>query len=96
MTVTAQGGVGTSNEHNFLLDNYKVDMVGWGTPFLLVPEAVNIDSGSFKILSEATDQELYLSDTSPIGVPFNSVKGNTKDLIRDDLANVAYFVKEIK
>ena len=84
MTVTAQGGVGTSNEHDFLLDNYKVDKVGWGTPFLLVPEAVNIDSGSFKILSEATDKDLYLSDTSPIGVPFNSVKGNTKDLLRDE------------
>jgi len=83
MTVTAQGGVGTSNEHDFLLDNYKVDMVGWGTPFLLVPEAVNIDGGSFKTLAEATEKELYLSDTSPIGVPFNSVKGNTKDLIRD-------------
>ena len=84
MLVTAQGGVGTNNEHNFLLDNYNVDMIGWGTPFLLVPEAVNIDGGSFKTLAEATEKELYLSDTSPIGVPFNSVKGNTKDLLRDE------------
>jgi len=28
--ITAQGGVGTSNEHNFLLDHYKLDSVGWG------------------------------------------------------------------
>jgi hypothetical protein len=84
MIVTAQGGVGTNNEHNFMLDNYKVDRIGWGTPFLLVPEAVNIDSGSFDLLSKATDKELYLSDTSPIGVPFNSIKGNTKDLLRDE------------
>jgi hypothetical protein len=81
--INAQGGVGTANEHQFLLDNYKVDKVGWGTPFLLVPEAVNIDEGSFKTLSEATEDDLYLSDTSPIGVPFNSVKGNTKDILRD-------------
>lgn len=83
MLVTAQGGVGTSNEHNLLLENYDVDLVGWGTPFLLVPEAVNIDAESFKTLSEAGTDELYLSDISPIGVPFNSVKGNTKDVEKD-------------
>lgn len=83
MLVTAQGGVGTANEHNLLLENYNVDLVGWGTPFLLVPEAVNIDAESFKTLSEAGTNELYLSDISPIGVPFNSVKGNTKDVEKD-------------
>ena len=36
--ITAQGGVGTSDEHQFLLDHYKLDSVGWGTAFLLVPE----------------------------------------------------------
>ena len=84
MYVTAQGGVGTSNEHQFLLDHYKMDRVGWGTPFLLVPEAVNLDANSFKILSEAGDKDLYLSGISPIGVPFNSVKGNTKDVEKDE------------
>lgn len=83
--VTAQGGVGTGNEHNLLLNNYNVDKVGWGTPFLLVPEAVNLDANSFKILSEAGVNELYLSDISPIGVPFNSVKGNTKDVLKEKL-----------
>ena len=83
LLVTAQGGVGTANEHNLLLDNYNVDLVGWGTPFLLVPEAVNVDADSFKILSAAGTDELYLSDISPIGVPFNSVKGNTKDVEKD-------------
>ncbi|MGB0881338.1 MAG: hypothetical protein ACPGSO_00180 [Vicingaceae bacterium] len=84
MDFTAQGGVGTANEHNLLLNNYGVDIVGWGTPFLLVPEAVNIDKNSFNILSEAGTNELYLSDISPIGVPFNSVKGNTKDVEKDE------------
>ena len=83
LLVTAQGGVGTANEHNLLLNNYNVDLVGWGTPFLLVPEAVNVDGDSFKILSEAGTDELYLSEISPIGVPFNSVRGNTKDVEKE-------------
>ena len=36
--ITAQGGVGTSDEQSFLIDHYNLDSVGWGTPFLLVPE----------------------------------------------------------
>ena len=83
LLVTAQGGVGTVNEHNLLLNNYNVDLVGWGTPFLLVPEAVNVDGNSFKILSEAGTDELYLSGISPIGIPFNSVRGNTKDVEKE-------------
>jgi hypothetical protein len=84
LLVTAQGGVGTAEEHKFLMEHYKMDAIGWGTPFLLVPEAVNIDGDSFKILSEATEDDLYLSDISPIGVPFNSIKGNTKDVIKEE------------
>jgi len=84
LLVTAQGGVGTAEEHEFLMDHYKMDAVGWGTPFLLVPEAVNIDGDSFKLLSEANEDDLYLSDISPIGVPFNSIKGNTKDVVKDN------------
>ena len=33
--ITAQGGVGTYEEHQFLLDYYQLDSIGWGTPFLL-------------------------------------------------------------
>ena len=84
MLVTAQGGVGNITEHQFLTDYYKVDAVGWGTPFLLVPEAVNIDNDTFDKLSKATEEDLYLSDISPIGVPFNCLAGNTKDNERDE------------
>ncbi|MGE0561260.1 MAG: hypothetical protein AB7O47_05550 [Flavobacteriales bacterium] len=84
MLVTAQGGVGNITEHQFLTDYYNVDSVGWGTPFLLVPEAVNIDNDTFNLLSKATEDDLYLSDISPIGVPFNCVVGNTKDNERDE------------
>jgi hypothetical protein len=83
MYITAQGGVGTFNEHRLMLDYYGLDQVGWGSPFLLVPEAVNIDAQSFKILAESSPKDLYLSDISPIGVPFNSVKGNTKDIVKE-------------
>ncbi len=84
MLVTAQGGVGNITEHQFLTDYYNVDSAGWGTPFLLVPEAVNIDNDTFNLLSKATEDDLYLSDISPIGVPFNCVVGNTKDNERDE------------
>ncbi len=78
--VTAQGGVGTSEEHQFLIDHYKVDSVGWGTPFLLVPQAVNVDKDTLDKLKFAKENDLYLSNISPLGVPFNSLRGNTKDI----------------
>lgn len=84
LLVTAQGGVGTAKEHNFLLTKYNLDSIGWGTPFLLVPEAVNVDNDTFDKLSKATEDDLYLSDISPIGVPFNSLRGNTKDVEKDE------------
>jgi hypothetical protein len=78
--VTAQGGVGTSDEHKFLLDYYKLDSVGWGTPFLLVPEVTNVDEQTRNMLTKATEEDLYLSKISPLGIPFNSLRGNTKDI----------------
>lgn len=84
LLVTAQGGVGTAKEHNFLLTKYDLDSIGWGTPFLLVPEAVNVDKDTFEKLSTATEDDLYLSDISPIGVPFNSLRGNTKDIEKEE------------
>lgn len=77
--ITAQGGVGTAEEHQFLLEHYKVDSVGWGSPFLLVPEATTVDNGTLDKLIKAKEKDLYLSNISPLGVPFNSLKGNTKD-----------------
>ena len=85
LRVTAQGGVGTHDEHEFLLDYFKVDSVGWGSPFLLVPEVVNIDKQSLKLLQDAKEDDLYLSGISPLGVPFNSVRGNTKDEEKKEL-----------
>ncbi len=78
--ITAQGGIGTFEEHQFILDYYKLDSIGWGTPFLLVPEVTNVDEHTRKTLIEAKEKDLYLSKISPLGVPFNSLKGNTKDI----------------
>ncbi|MDG5799748.1 hypothetical protein QA597_05145 [Marinilabiliaceae bacterium ANBcel2] len=79
MLLTAQGGVGTSEEHNFLLSKYNIDSVGWGSPFLLVPEASSTDKETIDLLSNAKEDDFYLSDISPVGVRFNNVKGNSRD-----------------
>ncbi len=83
--VTAQGGVGTATEHEFLMEHYNLDSVGWGTPLLLVPEVTNVDEKTLKLLSGAKEEDLYLSEISPLGVPFNSVKGNTQEIDKLEL-----------
>ena len=83
--ITAQGGVGTSEEHDFLLDYYGVDSVGWGSPFLLVPEATTVDAATRQQLAKAKEKDLYLSGISPLGVPFNNMRGNTKDAEKEQL-----------
>lgn len=86
--ITVQGGVGDSTEQDFLLKTQGVDSIGWGSPFLLVPEAVSIDSQSLHLLSHAKEDDYYLSEVSPLGVSFNTVKGNTADIERlDRIAN---------
>ena len=80
ITITAQGGVATAEEHNFLIDHYKLDTVGWGTPFLLVPEATTVDPVTRKQLQDAKEKDLYLSNVSPLGVPFNNLRNSTKDV----------------
>ncbi len=80
LKVTAQGGVGTFEEQKLLLEHFNIDSVGWGTPFLLVPEATNLDEDTVTLLSKAEEDDLYLSGISPLGVPFNSVRGSSKDI----------------
>ncbi|WP_153631463.1 hypothetical protein [Prolixibacter sp. SD074] len=80
LKITAQGGVGTAEEHEFLINHYQIDSVGWGSPFLLVPEATSVDDETMNKLAEAKEKDLYLSNISPLGVPFNNLRGNTKDV----------------
>jgi len=80
LKITTQGGVGTEEEQAFLMEEYNIDSVGWGSPFLLVPEATSVDDKTLIQLANAKEKDLYLSDISPLGVPFNTLHGNTKDL----------------
>lgn len=87
LEVTAQGGVGTEEEHAFLMNHYNLDSVGWGSPFLLVPEATTVDDKTLQKLAVAEEKDLYLSDVSPLGVPFNNLRENTKDLEKEGFIN---------
>lgn len=78
--ITAQGGVGTSEEHRCLIEQYDLDSIGWGSPFLLVPEATTVDRETMKKLISAKEDDLYLSEISPLGIPFNNLKNNSKDV----------------
>lgn len=82
LKITVQGGVGTAEEHDFLLNEYAVDSVGWGSPFLLVPEATSVDNATRKLLAKAKEEDLYLSHISPLGVPFNTLRGTTNEIMK--------------
>ncbi|MBI1804731.1 MAG: hypothetical protein HY033_00190 [Ignavibacteriae bacterium] len=82
--VTAQGGVGTAEEHQLLLEHYELDSVGWGSPFLLVQEVTNVDPHTLELLCNAREDDIYLSNISPLGVPFNTLKNNTKDIEKQE------------
>ncbi len=80
--VTVQGGIGTAEEHEFLLENYRLDGAGWGTPFLLVPEATNVDDEHLRKLTAAGNDDVYLSDSSPFGVPFWTLRDSASERAR--------------
>lgn len=84
--VTAQGGVGTSEEHNFLIDHYGMNGVGWATPFMLVPEVISIDTETMDLLARGKEEDYYYSGLSPLGVPFNSIRGTSMNIERIKLA----------
>ncbi len=80
--ITVQGGVGTSEEHQFLMRHYELDGVGWGTPFLLVPEVTSVDSETLEKLVHADEQTLYLSNASPLGVPIYNMRNTASEAMR--------------
>lgn len=72
--LTVQGGIGTHGEAERLLKDFDMDATGWGSPFLMVPEATTVDEPTMKLLQDAKEEDLYLSGVSPLGVPFNNVR----------------------
>ncbi|MCX2574918.1 hypothetical protein [Pedobacter sandarakinus] len=77
--ITAQGGIGTAEEHQFLLRHYGLDAIGWGSPFLLVPEVTNVDHETLVALQQAKADDFYLSNASPLGIQFNNFKNSSSE-----------------
>lgn len=78
--ISVQGGIGTFEEAAFLADHYAVGSTGWGTPFLLCPEATTVDDDTLELLRQAGENDIVLSKNSPLGVRFNYLKGTSSDL----------------
>jgi hypothetical protein len=77
LRITVQGGISNHLEDSFLFDYFKVDGTGWGTPFLLVPEATTVDSESLKLLCNASEEDVILSNVSPLNIKFSYLKGSS-------------------
>lgn len=78
--ITAQGGIGTYEENEFLHNYYGIESAGWGTPFLLVPEATTVDNPTLERMQKAKKTDIVLSKNSPLGVRFHYLKGTSSDL----------------
>jgi hypothetical protein len=74
--LTVQGGIGTNGEAQRLMKDFGMDRTGWASPFLLVPEATLVDPATRELLRSATENDLYLSDVSPLGIPFNNIRNS--------------------
>lgn len=79
LKISAQGGIGTASENDFLREYYHLDATGWGSPFLLVPEATNVDEETLQKLATAEPDDYFLSHASPLGVPFHNFKGSSSE-----------------
>jgi hypothetical protein len=77
--ITAQGGIGTAEEDLLLREYYGVDGTGWGSPFLLVPEVTNLDDEHRRKLCSAGRDDIYLSDSSPFGLPFWNLRTSASE-----------------
>ncbi len=82
--ITYQGGIGTSEENDFLMSEYGLDGTGWGSPFLLVPEATSVDDETLDILVNARQEDYYLSNASPLGVPFHNLRTTSSEKLRKE------------
>lgn len=74
LLITVQGGIGNHGEAKRLHEEFKMDRTGWGSPFLLVPEATCVDDTTRNQLKDAKVKDLYVSEASPLGVPFNNLR----------------------
>jgi hypothetical protein len=80
--LTVQGGIGTAAEDKMLREHYAVDGTGWATPFLLVPEVTCVDKAHLEMLRTAADGEVYLSESSPFGLPIWNLRCSASEQAR--------------
>jgi hypothetical protein len=78
--ITVQGGIGIHGEARRLMEDFGMDSTGWASPFLLVPEVTCVDDTTRELLRKAQEKDLYLSDVSPLNIPFNNVHGTGSEL----------------
>jgi hypothetical protein len=78
--LTVQGGIGTHDEDQFLHQYYGAESTGWGTPFLLVPEATTVDDDTLGKLQKAGQNDVVLSKASPLDVRFYYLKGTSAEV----------------
>jgi len=72
--ITVQGGIGANGEVRRLTEDFSIDLTGWASLFLLVPEATCVDVRTRELLKHAGEEELYMSDVSPLEIPFSNVR----------------------
>jgi hypothetical protein len=82
LSVTVQGGISTAEEHDFLIKYYNLDAAGWGTPFLLVPEATSVDREMLLSLTAAGEEDIHLSNASPLNVGFQNLRQSASEKAR--------------
>ncbi|MCB0387468.1 MAG: hypothetical protein KDD23_01610, partial [Winogradskyella sp.] len=51
------------------------------------PEATSVDKQTRDLLAKAQEKDLYLSGISPLGVPFNTIKGTTNEFFKQKRIN---------
>jgi hypothetical protein len=77
LILSVQGGIGTHEEDDFLHRQYNVNSTGWGTPFLLAPEATTVDNETLNLLCAAKEGDVELGNNSPLGVKFHYLKNTS-------------------
>lgn len=84
--ITVQGGIGTHGETRRLREDFGIDFTGWATPFLLVPEVTRVDTSTRELLRQASDDSIYVSDVSPLGIPFNNIRKTGSEMLTRKMA----------
>jgi len=82
--LSVQGGIGTAHEDEFMRTHYGAELTGWGSPFLLVPEATNVDEPTLEKLTNARKEDYFLSYASPLGIPFNNFRKSSSESQRKE------------